>query len=414
MRHLCEMVDRSALRRSIACLVVAAFCGIINVPCVAALIGDANCDGVLDATDLSAQAAVIFGESGCPDAVANSDVNADGRVTAADLVALVTLLTAPLPTQTLTATPTPTETPTPTFTATDTVTETPTESPTVPPTSTPTEVPTATPSTTATAIASATWTLSPTPVTPSTTPSITRTPTVTFTVTVTPTRTITPLPTSPYPGPEVLFFGIANNDGCVACGLFDCSLCYAVPSPTPAYDGQGRHIFERVDRRFVIVVEARPGSSGAPVCVGQAGCTGLRPADPATRPDLQIESTRPLGDGDPTVDWRTGKPEAEWGGIAAVVPPSFGPDQSITDALQDFASRFARYGDPCTLDAYGNSATVTQDPALEQFCDPLFLNANATFPSGDTILTVQLRDTAQNIGPTAQIVVRMVTPAPGN
>ena len=212
----------------------------------------------------------------------------------------------------------------------------------------------------------------------------------------------------------MLFLGIANNDGCVACPAALCD-CSGVPLPTPAYDNLGRRIFERADRRFVIVIEARPGSSGAPVCVGQGGCAGLRPADPAIRPDLQIESTLPLGDGDPTVDWRTGLPEAAWGGIAAIGTPGFGPGQSITDALQDFASRFVVYSrnDPCTLDAYGNAATVTQDPALVQFCDQLSLNANATFPTGDTILTAQVRDTAQNIGPTAQIVVRVVTPAPG-
>ena len=235
------------------------------------------------------------------------------------------------------------------------------------------------------------------------TPSSTSTPT--RTPTFTPTRTVTPLPTLPDPGPQVLFFGIANNDGCVACAAAQCD-CSGVPLPTPAYDNQGRRIFERTDRRFVIVIEARPGSSAAPVCWGQGGCTGLKPADPATRPDLQIESTSPLGDGGPTVDWRTGLPEAEWGGIAAIAPPDFGPGQTITDALQDFASRFRVYSrnDPCTLDAYGNAATVTQDPALLQFCDQLSLNANATFPSGDTILTAQLRDTVQNIGPTAQIV----------
>lgn len=438
-RYLVQVVDRSAIRRMIAGLVVTVFCGVINVPCVAALVGDANCDGVTNVTDLAAQAAVIFSDGGCADAAANSDVNADGRVTAADVVGLVMLLTAPVPTPTSTATMTGTPTSTFTFTATESPTETPTETPTLSPTSVPTETPTlsptsiptatptlsptVTPTTTPTISAAPTttptWTLSPTPVTPSAAPTMSQTPTRTFTVTVTPTRTLTPLPTSPYPGPQVLFFGIANNDGCVACDAPLCD-CSGEPTPTPAYDSLGRRIFQRVDPRFIIVVEARPGSSSAPVCVGQAGCAGLEPADPATRPDLQIESTSPLGDGDPTVDWRTGLPEAEWGGIAAVAPPSFGSDQSVTDALQDFASRFGiyNYSFACTLDAYGNPATVTvtQDPALEaalaQFCDPLVQNANATFPSGDTILTVQVRDTAQNIGPTAQIVVRMVTPTP--
>jgi len=190
-------------------------------------------------------------------------------------------------------------------------------------------------------------------------------------------------------------------------------LCSGYPLPTPAYDNLGRRIFQRADSSFVIVVEARPGSSGAPVCVpGLAGCDGLTPSDPATRPDLQIESTSPLGDGDPTVDWRTGAPKNEWGGIAAVAPPSFAANQSITDALQDFASRFDRYGDPCTLDANGVHATVTQDVALVQFCDQLNQNFKATFPVGDTLLTVQVRDAARNIGPTAQIVVRVVTPTP--
>ena len=56
--------------------------------------GDANCDGNLDQMDLSAVVSTLFGDA---DAQCQAtDVNSDGVVSGADLVALTRLLTTPL------------------------------------------------------------------------------------------------------------------------------------------------------------------------------------------------------------------------------------------------------------------------------------------------------------------------------
>lgn len=75
--------------------------------------GDANCDGRVDASDIDAVIALLFGEAGaCPSAEANADANQDGSVTAADITAVELLLPLAGPTGTPSVTPTPSETPT--------------------------------------------------------------------------------------------------------------------------------------------------------------------------------------------------------------------------------------------------------------------------------------------------------------
>jgi cysteine-rich repeat protein len=212
------------------------------------------------------------------------------------------------------------------------------------------------------------------------------------------TATVTPTPTSSSAGPQVVFFGVATSDGCVACDAPLCA-CGGTPTPVPTFDGQGRRIFEEVGSHFSIVVEGRPGSSGLPV-----GIT-LTPGGSATRPDLQIESTRALGNGSAAVcDAGLG------GGVPGVAPLNFGPGQSITDALQDFACRFESFqpGAPCTKDRFGNSATVSPD-ATVQFCH--VLAQTEALPVGDSILGVQLRDVGGNLGSVVEIVVRVTAPS---
>ena len=110
------------------------------------------------------------------------------------------------------------------------------------------------------------------------------------------------------------------------------------------------------------------------------------------------------------VDCRSGLPSSQWGGIAGVNPPDFGATQSITDVLTDFACRFqvSPVGSPCTLDSNGNSNLLSPsgNSTYRQFCHAV--SGIDAFPLGDTILTLQLRDTSQNLGPSQQIVVRVV------
>ncbi len=125
------------------------------------------------------------------------------------------------------------------------------------------------------------------------------------------------------------------------------------------------------------------------------------------RPDLQIQTNRDLGNGSPTVCDET------TGGVPGIDPPSFSSDdQMITDALLDLACRFQSLSanDPCTLvDSSGEHKKI--DPkASVQFC--LLGSGTATFPVGDTVVTVALRDVTGELGRPTQIVVRVATPTP--
>jgi hypothetical protein len=158
--------------------------------------------------------------------------------------------------------------------------------------------------------------------------------------------------------------------------------------------------------QVVIVVEGAPGSSAA-----QPG-KSVQPTGDDNRPDLQIESARSMGNGSFAV-CDTGPASSGGGGIPGITPPSFQADSAmITNALTDFACRFQQFnaGAPCTfVDASGEAKLVTGNATI-QFCD--FIATTALFPPGDSLVTVRLRDTLANVGPTAQVVVRVATPTP--
>jgi hypothetical protein len=360
-------------------ILVAAWVGLCMsaVPAIGDLPGDANGDGQLTDADVAMVVDAIFEV----DAQPGADVNGDQRITAADLAAVVALLGVPPATPSPTLSPTVTGSPPPSRTPTRT--GSPTRTPSVTRTPTRTRMPTLTPTSTRT----------PT-VTRTTTP--TRTPSNTATLTAPRAPTATPTPTQPDAGPKVVFFGLANNGYCVFC----CSeSCMATPSPTPAFDAQGRQIFQTSTTQFVIVLEGAPGASGL------AAGKSLMPVPPDNRPDLQIQSTREMGD--------DRKQECDVDdGIPGIPTPGFGSDPTITNALNDFACRFEWFtaSAPCTLvDASGVEKVVNPE-ATVQFCD--LVAASAPFPQGESILTAKLRDTGGNTGPTAQIVVRVVTPTP--
>jgi hypothetical protein len=158
------------------------------------------------------------------------------------------------------------------------------------------------------------------------------------------------------------------------------------------------------DGRFRLVVEGTTGASGSPPG------TRLRepPAFPDGRPDLFVEASMPMGNGDSVVVDCTSSPNLD--GIAAVDPPDFGPGDSITNALKDFSCRFAgnSVNTPCLLASNG-LATLGNPGAgpLVQFCDDVA--GGQALQTGDTLLTVRLRDSsaAHNLGPPEQIIVRV-------
>jgi hypothetical protein len=173
-------------------------------------------------------------------------------------------------------------------------------------------------------------------------------------------------------------------------------------------DNQGRRIFRRnTGAAFLLVVEAQTGSSGAGPGTGEPQvCTT------AQRPDLQMLPSRDLGTMPPVM---CPPVPGVTPGVQGFPTPDFGPSQQVTNTLQDFAARF----DPmhtttdgaCTLGPGGLPGFLSgQTSGVRQYCHEVDLGSQ--FPLGDTVLTVQVRDSsaAHNIGPPAQIVVRVTGP----
>jgi hypothetical protein len=222
--------------------------------------------------------------------------------------------------------------------------------------------------------------------------------------TPTPTPPPTPLPTRPVGredirpkkgqaiGPVITHFGAARADG------------YPV-QPVSIEKGIPTYLTS-AGAGFMLVVEAKPGLAGHEV--GRRVFAHV-PNDPSVRPDLEIISNRPLGNGDPRVcDSR--RPNI--GGIPAA--QSFAETQAITDAINDFACRFETHNDnesACTVNANGDFAFVNPE-TTQQFC--MAVARAWEFPVGDTILTVRVRDVKGNPGPPKQVRIRRPaqTPSP--
>jgi hypothetical protein len=308
--------------------------------------------------------------------------------------------------------PPPTFTPTPTRTPTATATLRPTASPTP----TPTDVPTLTPTRTPTATQTPTWSATPTPPpsatptpthpspTPTRTGSPTRTPTPTVTPTVTQTPTVTSTPT-PLIGPTVTFFGLTYADDTLI--------------PPSGMIGDQIQVYSLgFGSGFHIVVEGKPGPSGA--SVDPAQLTSYK-VDRTDFPDLQIQASNPLGNGSDTVCDRFGPSP---GGVPRIWPVNFDLTQRNIDILNDFGCRFVdgsggnagrSVNDACvqyTINGSGTGERGYQDPinSRVQFCGAI--TSIELFPqgqgdSGDTVLTVRLRDTAGNVGDPKQIIVHV-------
>ena len=157
---------------------------------------------------------------------------------------------------------------------------------------------------------------------------------------------------------------------------------------------------------MLIVVEGVKGLSKQ-----QVGQSTL-PGPPDNWPDIQIETTQPLGDGtNSTCANGTGG-----GGVPGIDPPDFTPETPAgrrTSALGSFACQFEYHAAGSQYTWAGDRASpVFVNPAsTAQFSD--VMSANAPFNSGDSIVTVRLRDNpGGNTGPTAQIVIRVNTPTP--
>jgi hypothetical protein len=223
-------------------------------------------------------------------------------------------------------------------------------------------------------------------------PTFTPPATATATAAASATATATPTPEATI-GPQVSYLGLARADG-------------SVLEPTSVL-ADGTPVFVRYGGSgFFLVVEGRPGASGAPV-----GLETFR-EDLASLPDLQIVSSRPLGNGSAEVCDNT----PPGGGVPAVEPADFSPTAEHIAAINDLACRFVdgegRHRglgpeDACTLFPTGEYEFVNRSSTV-QYC--ALVSRFLEFPLGETVLTVRLRDVLGNPGPPARLVVRIEPP----
>jgi hypothetical protein len=155
---------------------------------------------------------------------------------------------------------------------------------------------------------------------------------------------------------------------------------------------------------FSIVVEGMPGSSGAAV-----GPSAFQ-SDGSSFPDLQVQVSHPLGNGSPAVCDASG-PTA--GGVPGIDPPNFDPSHTNIDIVNDLGCRFVD-GDGLPVARKETEACVQFSTGEHGFVSPLsttqfcgLMTGVLQFPPGDTLVTARLRDVNGNVGPLAQMIVRV-------
>lgn len=200
-------------------------------------------------------------------------------------------------------------------------------------------------------------------------------------------------------GPHITYFGIADASNNVTDPLTDAQ-------GNPITDAQGNPIYVQLTGSgFLIVVEAQPGTSGFKV----ATKTFLSiPGDPTTRPDLQIVADHDLGADPSAAICDVGPPPTPIGGVPGSTI-DFGPSQDVANRLNDLGCRFVPHdssGDACTNGPLGVPKYVASG-TTEQFCSSPVVGREIAFPQGDTHVSVQVRDTAGNIGDRRTLVVRV-------
>jgi hypothetical protein len=172
------------------------------------------------------------------------------------------------------------------------------------------------------------------------------------------------------------------------------------------FTAEGVPIYERpFGSGFSIVAEGKPGPSRKAV--------GMRsyhwdPDDPSARPDIEIIVSRPLGNGSLAV---CDNIPPFVGGVPAAT--GFEMTQAIADALNDLGCRFVDgAGNPsgrsaaeaCTRFPDGEFRFAGQGTTV-QFCAPVV--EFFSFPPGDTLITVRLRDITGASSPPSQLIVRV-------
>ena len=209
-----------------------------------------------------------------------------------------------------------------------------------------------------------------------------------------PAATPVPIPTRPIGtdikatkdrpiGPAVTFLGAARADGTTVEPV-------RVDKGIPVYRSA-------VGSGFMLVVEVKPGLGGREP--GRSVFTH-DPNNPKIRPDLEIQTTRDIGDGSRAV---CDKRRPTIGGVPGINPPNFAETQTVSDALNDLSCRFETFIESqmsCTMDRNGDYSFVKPDTTL-QFC--MIVARAWGFPVGRTLVSARVRDTDGNPGPVKQV-----------
>jgi len=210
----------------------------------------------------------------------------------------------------------------------------------------------------------------------------------------TPEATPAPIPTRPVGtdikptkdrpiGPVVTFLGAARADGTTVEPI-------RVDKGIPVYRSA-------VGSGFMLVVEVKPGAGGR-----EPGRSVFKydPSDPQARPDLEIQTTRNIGDGSRAV---CDKRRPTIGGVPGISPPNFAESRAVSDTINDLSCRFETFIETqmsCTMNRNGDYRFVNPDTTL-QFC--MIVARAWAFPVGRTLVSVRVRDTDGNPGPVKQV-----------
>jgi hypothetical protein len=188
-------------------------------------------------------------------------------------------------------------------------------------------------------------------------------------------------------GPVVTHLGIARADG--------------TKIEPIATQKDGTAVYQNaVGSGFILIVEGKPGISN--IEVGRRVIA--RDSDnPKARPDLEIQTNKDLGDASARV---CDKRRPDIGGVPAINPPSFADTKKVADTMNDLACRFEVFiesASACTVTKSGEFAFLN-DESRVQFC--MIVARAWNFPSGDTLVSVRLRDKEGNPGPSKTMILR--------
>jgi hypothetical protein len=182
------------------------------------------------------------------------------------------------------------------------------------------------------------------------------------------------------------------------------------PLSASTYDQDGRALYRTSPSGFFVIIESRPGRSGA--AVGRSAYT-FNPIDPRVLPDLQVLVSRPLGHGSAAV---CDVFSPNQGGVPATPSLAYANDQAMANVTNAFGCRVddgtgqpqgVSAGDACTYFPDTVTYHFVDASSTVQFCAQIA--STWSFPRGLTVIAARTRDTEGFVGPPRGIVIQVGT-----